>query len=732
MSKEEANTASLRELTERLETLETQLFQQTRRIHELERRLGLWRAPASASPVAASSSQGRFVARLKSVNLTALRGVDWERLIGGNWFNRVGILAIILAVGLFLRYAFENQWLGPRGRVLVGAGVGFALLLFSIQVRRRDFQLYANGLAGGGICILYLSVYAASDRYQLLGQATGMGLMALVTTMAVLLAVRYDALTIAVLGLIGGFLTPVLLKSEVDRQSTFFGYLILLNLGIAGIAWFKRWRLLNYLAEVATFLLSLAWWLEWYQPQRMFPTLLYLTALFLIFALTGLIQQLVRNEPAREPELVLILVNATLYFAALHTLLEAEYSNWQSRAALILAGFYILQAYLVRSRSRSDRYLEIALNGLAAVFVTVAVPLYFSLSAVTIGWAAEGVALIWLGLRRGRRSTRLGAVLVLALAAGHWLLVDLPELSPVLGDRFLIAFNWRGLPVAVTIVALLLGARQYRRSVGVVTDREQSVQSGALGLAATILLVIWVSLDLWDYYRLLQEPYRGTGWNQGEIQRLQQISRFLVGTWWAWAGAAVVTVGVRRPARVARFVGGVWLLMAGMMSANNGFSGSIGGQPTLFNTNFGLNVTLAVGLAVAYRQYRHPTASIHRIEGAILPRLLLVGANLSLLGGLSQEIDSFLARHPSFSGGEVVGQAAQSVLSATYGAALITIGAWSSNQQIRRLGLLVIGLTIIKVFFLDLAALDQVYRIVSFIALGIVLLLVSWQYRQRN
>ncbi|NBO66996.1 MAG: DUF2339 domain-containing protein, partial [Acidobacteria bacterium] len=144
MSKEEANTASLRELTERLETLETQLFQQTRRIHELERRLGLWRAPASASPVAASSSQGRFVARLKSVNLTALRGVDWERLIGGNWFNRVGILAIILAVGLFLRYAFENQWLGPRGRVLVGAGVGFALLLFSIQVRRRDFQLYAN------------------------------------------------------------------------------------------------------------------------------------------------------------------------------------------------------------------------------------------------------------------------------------------------------------------------------------------------------------------------------------------------------------------------------------------------------------------------------------------------------------------------------------------------------------------------------------------------------------
>ena len=738
MSEERENANDLRQLVERLDYLESQLHRQTGRIHELERRLGIW-SPAVSPPTVTAPAptvadrSGKVPTRSIRLDLSSVRRVDWERLIGGNWFSRVGILAIILGVGFFLKYAFENQWLGPLGRVLLGAVTGCALLLAGDRIRRRGYRFYAHGLSGGGLCILYLSIYAACDRFHLIGEPVAMTLMALVTVLTVLLAARYDALAIAILGLVGGFLTPVLLAGEEDRQSALFAYLTLLDLGVLGVAWFKRWRILNYLAGAATFLLSLAWWLEWYQPGKLVPTLLHLTILFLIFAFTGVTHQVVRKEPAREPELALIIINAGLYFAALHAMLESDHRNWLSGGALLLAAFYCSQAYWIRRQGGNDRYLELALVGLAGVFLTMAVPLRFSLSAVTIGWAVEGLALIWLGLRSGRRSTRVGGGLVLALAVIHWIEVDLTALSPATGSHFLIMFNWRGVPIAVTMAALLLAAWLYRRMEFTVSERERGTASGALALIAALLLVAWITLDQWDYFRLLEDPYRGAEWNHREISRLQQQSQFFVGAWWAFSGLALVVAGIRRRAVAARLPGLLLLLLAGVLSVAAGVGhDDQSWQVTLLNLDFGLHVVLALALAGAYREYRRAGDGMQRHERSALMRLLLTGANLSLLGGLSLEIDSFLDRHPGLGEGGLVEQAGQSILCASYGAALIAFGAWRSNRQIRRLGLLTLALTIGKVFLFDLAALEQVYRIASFVALGVILLLVSWHYQRRS
>lgn len=745
MSEEKERTTDTQQLAARLDDLEEQLHRQTARIHELERRLGIWprsrTPPSTARPLVKPTAtfgngSGKSRAGFPWPALSSIGRVDWERLIGGNWFNRVGILAIILAVGFFLKHAFENEWLGPLGRVVLGAVAGLLLQLTGDLIRRYGYRFYANGLTGGGSCVLYLSIYAAHDRYQLLGPVVTMALMSLVTVLTVLLAVRYDALAIAILGLIGGFLTPVLLASEVDRQSALFGYLTVLDLGVLGLAWFKRWRVLNFLAGGATFLLSLVWWLEWYQPEKLGPTLQHFTTLFLIFALTGVIHQVVRKEPAREPELILILINAGLYFAALYEMLEVRHHDWLSFAALLLALFYIAQAHWIRRAGGADRYLELALGGLAGAFLTIAIPLWFSLSAVTIGWAAEGLGLVWLGLRSARRSTRAGAGLVLALAIAHWFDVDLTALSPEPGSHFLIVFNWRGVPLMVTIAALLLGAWLYRRSAFTVTIRERVLASGGLTLVAALLVVIWVTFDQWDYFRLLQEPYRGAEWNLPAIHRLRNQSQFFLGVWWAFSGAVLVTAGIRRRTVVPRLPGLLLLLFASLISLAAALRFHEGEwHTTLLNFNFGLHAALALALAQVYREYRRAEESVNRYERSVLLRLLLTGANLNLLGGLSLELDGFFARHPGASGagrGHFIEQAGQSILGAGYGAALIALGALRSNRQVRLLGLLTLALTIVKVFFFDLAALDSIYRILSFIVLGLILLLVSWHYQRRG
>src|SRR5205085_3367029 len=202
---------------------------------------------------------------------------DLEARIGGSWFNWLGIIAVVVGVSFFLKYAFDQHWIGPLGRVLLGGVTGCAILALAERLRLSGYQAYAYVLSGGGILILYLSVYAAFGFYHLIRQPFPFALMAFVTMAAVVLAARYNAYAIAVLGLIGGFMTPRLLATNVDNEVGLFGYAALLDAGVLALAYFKRWRSLNYLAFAATWLLFAGWWFKFYDDSKLWLTLFFLT-----------------------------------------------------------------------------------------------------------------------------------------------------------------------------------------------------------------------------------------------------------------------------------------------------------------------------------------------------------------------------------------------------------------------------------------------------------------------
>jgi uncharacterized membrane protein len=735
MSEEQANSSDLRQFAERLDYLEAQLHRQTARIYELESRLGVGH-PARHVPHLESSETPKPSSQQKRVDLSRMAQIDWERVVGGNWFNRIGILAIILAVGFFFKHAIENEWLGPLGRVTLGVVTGFSFLIGSELIRKRGYQFYAHGLAGGGICILYLSIYAAHDLYQLIPQIVAALLMALVTIIAATLAVRSDALAIAILGLICGFLTPVLLAGQEDSQIVLFGYLTFLNLGVLGIAWIRRWRVLSYLAFVATCLLSQAWWDEWYRPEKLASTLVVFTILFLIFALTGIIGNLTRKEPAHELDLLLILLNGGIYFSALYELLESAHLTALSGATVLLAIFYLAQATATHRWGGEDRYLPLALLGLALTFVTLTIPIRFNLSWVTIGWAVEGGVLTWLGLRTSRRLTRLAAAIVLGLAILHWFQIDLTGLSPVAGESFLPVLNRRGMSIFTVIVALFVSAMLYRRLGAAPThqvSRERSLWSGGMALVAALLVVAWISFDQWDYYRLLIDPLRERGDSLPAIKRLQNWSNLFLGSWWAFSGMSILVAGIRRQSLAARLPGLSLLILSGLIVIVSGlrFHGEEW-HTALVNPTFGLFLFFALMVAIAYREYRHKGESDVPGEVSMVSRLLLSFGNLSLLMGLSLELDGFFGRHQEFGRDGLIEQLGQSMLYAVYGALLIAAGAWRANRQLRLLGLSILAMTTLKVFLFDLSALEQIYRVASFVVLGLILLLVSWHYQRRS
>ncbi|HKY03405.1 MAG TPA: DUF2339 domain-containing protein, partial [Blastocatellia bacterium] len=250
-----------------------------------------------------------------------------EARIGGNWFNRIGMLAIALGVGFFLKYAFDNEWIGPAGRVSIGLLIGAGFLAGGELLRRRGYTSYAAGLSGGGILILYLSIFAAFSFYQLIAQLPAFILMAAVTATAALLSARYNALPIAILGLIGGFLTPILLSTGVDNQVGLFGYIALLDAGVLALAYSKHWRSLNYLAFGATVLIFAGWLVEWYEREKLAPTMFFLTLFFVIFALLAILYNVINRRQTMWLDLLLTLANALLYFTTSYLLLDESYQR---------------------------------------------------------------------------------------------------------------------------------------------------------------------------------------------------------------------------------------------------------------------------------------------------------------------------------------------------------------------------------------------------------------------
>jgi uncharacterized membrane protein len=213
---------------------------------------------------------------------------DWERWLGVRGAALLGGIVLALAGLLFFQYSIQKGWISPTVRVVLGTLAGVGLLVGSEALRRRDYVAVANALAGGSVVVLYAAFWAAGVHFGLVPMTVAWGLMALVTVVAGLLAVKRDALVVAVLGLVGGFATPLLLGQGEDRPLGLFGYLLLLDLGLFAVARRRRWPSLGLLALLGTLGLEGLWAVRHFEPERIFLAVGVLAAFAVVFLWTGL------------------------------------------------------------------------------------------------------------------------------------------------------------------------------------------------------------------------------------------------------------------------------------------------------------------------------------------------------------------------------------------------------------------------------------------------------------
>ena len=508
-----------------------------RRVAELERRLGIGQEaePVTAEPVPPPVVRPPVPRPPPPVP----PGADLETVIAGRWLNRVGLLLVFLAAFYALKWEFDNNVLGPTGRVALWTLIGAGLVAYSQWLVVRGHRYLADGLTGLGGAVLYLTLYFGWNYYKLFPPAVAFVAMILVTAAMLAIAVGRDSQRIALLGLIGGFATPLLASQGQDAQVVLFSYLLILDAGLLVLARARAWRGLEPLALLASAAFYWAWYDEFYHhAEPLLRTALFATAFFAVFTALPIIRA--RVTARLFPEQVgSVLVNAANYLGALYVLLWPGHRWALTLAVVALAALHLAVTEAIPRRPREQPVARMLFAGLALTFVALAIPIRLEGHWVTIAWAVQGAVLVWSGFRV-RWSFLRGAGLVLYGITVYRLLVFPPP-----ADVFLLNARFAAFVVVLACVAAALVL--WRRQADQVAGRELSVFR-ALGVAFNVLAVWALSLEV-DQYFTTREP-------DPEAMRSARLGRQLTLSllWTAYSTALVVT-GVRRAVAGLRWQG---------------------------------------------------------------------------------------------------------------------------------------------------------------------------------
>jgi uncharacterized membrane protein len=463
-------------------------------------------SPARAETDAAPAAARAALRKLEQSPLDAALSKAWAWFTTGNVPVKVGVVLSLFGVGFLVKEGIDRQWLVLpiqfRLALVALFGIGLLVLGWRLRTRRRA---YALPVQGGGIGVLYLTIYASFALYQLLPAAVAFGLLVAVTAAAGVLAVLQDARSLAVLGILGGFLAPVLASTGSGNHVALFSYYALLDVAILGIAWFKAWRALNVLGFLFTFGIGTLWGLDGYTPDKFAttePFLVLFTSMYLVIPVLFAI----RVEPPRLRGFV----DGTLMFGTpivaftLQSQLVADTQYGLAISAVAIALVYVgMATFLYRSQRESLRVLVEVQLALSVAFVTVAVPLALDARWTSAAWALQGAALVWLAFRQ-QRKLALAAGLALQALSG----VEYVAQAPVAADWPIL--NGYCLGALVLALASFFSARL------VDPEREGRAEHhalpGSLAKLLSIALLVWAGG--WWYYGGIAEIERAVAWDQ--------------------------------------------------------------------------------------------------------------------------------------------------------------------------------------------------------------------------
>ncbi len=684
--------------------------------------------------------------------IATLSDPNLEKFIGENLISKIGIVVLIIGVGIGAKYAIDNDLISPLVRILFGYTVGLVLIGLAVKLKPK-YHDYSAVLMSGGMAIMYFITYFAYNFYALISQTSAFALMVIFTIFTVLASIIYNRQVIAHIGLVGAYAVPFLLSENSGRYAVLFTYIAILNIGILAVSVKKYWTPLFFTSFIFTWLIYAAWHFEKYNYAEHFAlNLTFLTIFFATFYFTFIAYKLIQEEEFRVENILFVLLNSFIFFGFGYASLDNEFWNkYLGLYTLFNALIHFAVCVVINQLKLKDKTAFYFCAALVLTFITIAVPVQFEGHWVTILWIAEAVFLFVIGRMKKIAIFEYFSYPIMIFSGvsllNEWqkATFEYPSeitnaLYPFINSNFLTTL---AVAIGLGIIYVVDRDKKYK------TALEESLYTFVKYAIPTALLIVLYNLfriEIGNYFQYveLKTAIRPTEDLTGYSDLIKDNSVQLFSFIWQlnytmFFLTALSFLNIKKLKRSALgFINltlnsatlAIFLVVALIIFSH---LGDLYLNPTeshyfkadIYNIliRYISYIFVATLIFACYRYIKQEF-----ITKVISAKYLLIAFDLGLYFFLLVILSSELINWSDIFGIKEIYRLGLTILFGLYAVFLIVLGITQKKQHLRIFAIALFAVTLIKLFFYDIAELNTISKTIVTISVGVLLLIASFLY----
>ncbi len=620
---------------------------------------------------------------------------DWKKIsfeedIGKKWFSRIGIISIFIAMVLLLKDLYDRNLISPAAKIGIGIIMGLILLaageILNKKQYEKKYEYLARTITSGGIGILYLTIYSGDVLYHLIRPEIDMILLGLIVVFAVMISLRYSSKVLASEAFFLGYIIPFIIISITAYT---LGFITILTIGLVIVVRRMGWINIGIGGLIAVYAIHFTWFLSHNSTEYFITNVVFLSIYFIIFtvlshSIHGVeehaslkdFKSIFREVPGRYESILITSMNAVFYYFALYLIFNKNYDKFTALSTVIVALAYLCLSYAALKKNAKG-LLAIYLT-LCMILITLAIPLQFNHEQVTIAWALEGFVLLLIGFHCSSPGIKEAGNIIGIITFVKTLFID-TRLS---------AFNIQSPTESSRFFAFLIPIIIFYAISVIYFKNKDKIESES---------------KFWEYYF-------GGGTLLTTVLLMLELKAEWVTIAWALEGFILLLIGFRYSERIRMFGNIVGIItISKALIFDTRLSAFNIQSITESSRFFALLIPIIIFYAISVIYFKNKDKTEYESKfweyyfggGTLLTTVLFM---LELKGGLISAAWTIQA------------------------IAILITGFRYRLSFVRKLGLGLFSITIVKVFIFDFAGLEKLYRIISFMVLGVILLIASFVY----
>ncbi len=700
---------------------------------------------------------------------------NFEAFVGGKLITIIGIIILVIGLGIGVKYAIDNDMLGPLARIVLAYVAGGILLFIALKLK-VNYKAFSAVLLSGGMASLYFTTFIAYSLYGMFGQIPAFAIMVVFTIFTVFAATVYNLQVIGIIGLVGAYAVPMLLSDGSGKIEIMFSYMVIVNIGILVLSFKKYWQVLNHMAFSFTWLIFAIWFINKYDDQvHTTLSLSFAFLFFLVFYISNMSYKIMKQEKFGVMDVIRIVSNSFIFFGFGYATLDhpssTDYNGvFHEGTDMYLGAFTVVNAlvhfvfaYIVFKNKLLDRKLFYLLIALVLSFITIAVPVQLEGNWVTLFWAVEGLLLFSIGRYKvvpfyewlGYIMILLG---ILSLMQDWTMTSDNYRYYP---EIYLFARPFANISLLTSMLVIgCVGGMMYvnrKKPVAFLEGQKFNVHTVleyVLGTALFLITYFTFNNELTLYYHAMYErslikvPSQEAWADSGAIMEIRDYSILklkdvvvnIYNLLFFISFTLLVTYKLKEHA-VRWIAFGLNMLVAvtcvsAMLDDLSALDYALHQESEYYVLNTSLDsiryicyILFAVLLFLNYRLLKTDTYERFTIPkiyiGSIVHIFILVILSYELV-----HLQEVRTKEYYYQANNTVYKLGFTALWGLYSFILIAVGMIKKNKIMRISAIALFGITLIKLMTFDTWDLSTGYKVIAYMLLGVILLVVAFLYQK--